>query len=64
MRISPLVGSIIRLTIRSRVVLPDPDGRTSTVMRPPSAVRSVAETATVPSGYVFPTCTKEITRRA
>ena len=35
-RIVPPVGSIIRLIIRSDVVLPQPDGPTNTVMRPAS----------------------------
>ena len=37
-RIRPLVGSIIRLTIRSVVVLPQPDGPTITVILPDGTV--------------------------
>ncbi len=46
----PEVGSIIRLTIRSEVVLPHPEGPTSTVIMPVGASRSSPPTATVPSG--------------
>ena len=35
-RIVPPVGSIMRLIIRSEVVLPQPDGPTNTVIRPAS----------------------------
>ncbi len=48
--IMPSVGSIMRLIIRSDVVLPQPDGPTNTVIRPASTVRSNSSTATVPSG--------------
>lgn len=51
--IRPAVGSIIRLTIRNDVVLPHPEGPTSTVIRPLGATRSIPPsppTATVPSG--------------
>ncbi len=48
--IVPEVGSIILLTIRSVVVLPQPDGPTSTVIRPVGAVRLSPPTAVVPSG--------------
>src|SRR5215207_550607 len=48
--ITPPLGSIIRLIIRSEVVLPQPDGPTNTVILPASTVRSSASTATVPSG--------------
>ena len=50
MWIVPLVGSTMRLIIRSDVVLPQPEGPTNTVMPPSSTVRSSASTATVPSG--------------
>ncbi len=38
MRIRPAVGSIIRLIMRSEVVLPHPEGPTSTVMAPSGMV--------------------------
>ena len=49
-QIVPEVGSIIRLIIRSDVVLPQPDGPTSTVILPDGASSSSSSTATVPSG--------------
>ena len=49
-QIVPDVGSIIRLIIRSEVVLPQPEGPTSTVILPDGASRSSSFTATVPSG--------------
>ena len=49
-QIVPEVGSIIRLIIRSEVVLPQPDGPTSTVIWPDGASSSSSSTATVPSG--------------
>src|SRR3569832_53089 len=58
----PEVGSTIRLTIRSEVVLPQPDGPTSTVIRPDGATRSRPSTAVVPSGYRFTTESDLITR--
>src|SRR4051812_36624138 len=54
-QIFPLVGSIIRLIIRSDVVLPQPDGPTKTVIWPVGATRSRLSTATVPSGYCLVT---------
>src|SRR5918994_2950707 len=42
-------------TIRSAVVLPQPEGPTSTNNSPSSASRSMEETARVPSGYTFDT---------
>ena len=48
--IVPLVGSIMRLIIRSDVVLPQPDGPTSTVILPVGAVRLRPPTAVVPPG--------------
>ncbi len=59
-RMRPLVGSIIRLIMRSDVVLPQPDGPTKTVICPEGASRSRASTATVPSGYFFVTDSKRI----
>src|SRR5215213_4891259 len=58
--IRPEVGSIIRLTIRNEVVLPQPDGPTSTVVAPLGAVRSRPSTATVPSAYALLTPSKRI----
>ncbi len=49
-QIWPDVGSIIRLIIRSEVVLPQPEGPTSTVIFPEAASRLSSSTATVPSG--------------
>src|SRR5262245_3584260 len=60
-RIDPLVGSIIRLIMRSEVVLPHPEGPTKTVMRPASTTRSRLSTATVPSGYFLVTALNSIT---
>ena len=48
--IVPSDGSIIRLTMRRDVVLPQPDGPTKTVIFPSSTVRLRSSTATVPSG--------------
>lgn len=56
----PDVGSIIRLTIRSVVVLPQPEGPTSTVIRPCGTVRLSSSTATVPSAYRFVTSANRI----
>src|SRR5882757_5708292 len=61
-RIRPPVGSIMRLIIRSDVVLPQPDGPTNTVIRPASIVRSSLLTAIVPSGYCLVTAWNSITR--
>src|SRR5215468_8317031 len=60
-QIRPVVGSIIRLTIRRLVVLPHPDGPTSTVICPDGATRSTPSTATVPSGNLFVTPSNRIT---
>src|SRR5690242_11409994 len=60
MRMRPPVGSIIRLIMRSDVVLPHPDGPTSTVILPVGAVRLSASTATVPSGYSLVTDSNRI----
>src|SRR5437764_1458084 len=54
-KIRPVVGSISRLTIRIVVVLPHPDGPTSTDTSPRATSRSRECTATVPSAYVLPT---------
>src|SRR5262245_1656411 len=47
--IEPELGSTIRLTIRNDVVLPHPDGPTSSVICPCAATRSSPATATIPS---------------
>ena len=46
----PPVGSIIRLIIRSVVVLPQPDGPTSTVILPVGITKERSPTAVVPPG--------------
>ena len=58
--IVPEVGRIIRLIIRRDVVLPQPDGPTSTVILPLGASRLRWSTATVPSGNFFVTPSKAI----
>src|SRR5689334_22808978 len=57
----PDVGSTIRLTIRSEVVLPQPEGPTRTVIRPDGATRSSPSTAVVPPGYRLTTESNLIT---
>ena len=47
---APWVGSIIRLIIRSEVVLPQPDGPTNTVICPVGISMVRSSTAWVPSG--------------
>ena len=59
--IRPLVGSSIRLTIRSVVVLPQPDGPTITVILPDGTVRLRSSTAVVPSRKVLLTDSNSIT---
>jgi hypothetical protein len=49
-RIVPAVTSSRPATIRSSVVLPQPEGPTSTISAPSSIVRSTDRTACVPSG--------------
>ena len=44
-----MVGSMIRLIIFMVVVLPQPEGPTSTVSSPAAKVRSSSATPTVPS---------------
>src|SRR4051812_4785415 len=56
----PLDGSISRLIIFSAVVLPQPDGPTSTVSSPAANVRSSSATATVPSAYTLLTPSRRI----
>src|SRR6476619_7047411 len=58
----PWVGSIIRLTMRRLVVLPQPEGPTSTVILPVGAVRLSSSTATVPSGNCLVTASNRIMR--
>ncbi len=50
-QIVPEVGSIMRLIMRKEVVLPQPDGPTSTVICPEGATRLRPFTAMVPSPY-------------
>ena len=50
MRTWPELGSIIRLIIRSRVVLPQPEDPTRTVVLPEGRTKVKSPTATVPSG--------------
>src|SRR5450759_1116094 len=59
-QIRPPVGSIIRLIIRSDVVLPHPDGPTRTVILPVGASNVSSSTAKVPSGYCFETASNRI----
>ena len=59
-QIVPEVGSIIRLTMRSDVVLPHPEGPTRTVIWPVGASRSRSSTAVVPPAYCFETSSKRI----
>ena len=46
--------------MRSRVVLPHPDGPTRTMNSPSRMLISTPRTASVPSGYVFPTVLSSI----
>jgi len=48
-RMRPDVGSIIRLIMRNVVVLPHPEGPTSTVMLPSGTSSDRSSTAVVPS---------------
>ncbi len=58
--IVPRVGSIIRLTIRRHVVLPQPEGPTNTVILPVGAVSDRSSTAVVPSGNCLVTASNRI----
>src|SRR5581483_10491201 len=60
MRISPDVASSRPPTIRSTVVLPEPDGPTRTRNSPSATSRSSAETATAPPGNSLVTPAKTI----
>src|SRR5919202_357009 len=53
-RMRPVVGSMIRLTIFIVVVLPQPDGPTSTDSSPAAKVRSSSATPTVPAADEAP----------
>ena len=59
-QIVPDDGWIIRLIIRSEVVLPQPEGPTKTVIFPEAASRLRSSTATVPSGYRLVTWSNRI----
>src|SRR5262249_9480450 len=59
----PLVGSISRLTMRSNVVLPQPDGPMSTVISPGGISSESSRTASVPPGNCLVTRSSRITRR-
>ncbi len=62
MKMCPAVGSMSRLIIRRVVVLPQPDGPTSTQISP-STISSVrASTATFPVSYCLVTASSEIMR--
>src|SRR4051794_16028402 len=60
MRISPSVMSSSPATIRSTVVLPQPDGPTSTMNVPSGISRSKSLTASVPSAKTFRTLSRTI----
>src|SRR6266508_2114416 len=60
---TPSVRSIVRLIIRSEVVLPQPEGPTNTVILLLGAWSERPLTATVPSGYRFVTSLNSIIRR-
>src|SRR3954471_14674364 len=55
-RTTPSLMSSSPATIRSAVVLPHPDGPTSTMNSPSAMSRSSRSTAVVPSGNCFETC--------
>ncbi len=63
MLIRPDVGSIIRLIIRSNVVLPQPEEPTKTVVWCDGSTRLKSSTATVPSGNCLDTDSNSIIRR-
>src|SRR5690606_31080572 len=50
---SPLVGSTMRLIMRSSVVLPHPDDPTNTVVLREGSTRLKSSTASVPSGNLL-----------
>src|SRR3954453_20500285 len=58
----PEEGRIIRLIMRRDVVLPQPEGPTSTVILPLGASKLRSSTATVPSGNFLVTPSKAIMR--
>ena len=55
-----MLGSMMRLIIFIVVVLPQPEGPTSTVSSPAANVRSSSRTAVVPSGYTLLTPSRRI----
>src|SRR4051812_28877639 len=57
-RTSPALMSSRPATMRSAVVLPQPDGPTNTMNSPSSTRRSSPRTAGVPSGYTFVTSSR------
>src|SRR5258706_1590475 len=57
----PLVGSMSRLTIFMVVVLPQPDGPTSTQISPSGTSRVRSSTATLPLPKRFVRCSSRIT---
>jgi hypothetical protein len=58
--IRPLVRSMVRLIIRSEVVLPQPEGPTNTVISLLGIRSESVSTATVPSGYCLVTSSNSI----
>lgn len=60
----PDVGSIIRLIMRSAVVLPLPEDPTKTVSLPVGTVRLSRSAAAVPSANTLLTLSKTITSRS
>src|SRR2546423_1986300 len=62
-RIRPDDGSMSRLIMRRIVVLPHPDGPTSTQTSPSGTSSDRSATATRPVGYCFRTDSRRITRR-
>src|SRR5580765_4213365 len=57
---SPLVASSRPAAMRSTVVLPEPDGPTTTMNSPSAISRSSSSTAFVPPGKAFVSCLKSI----
>ena len=52
----PALGVSSPAIMRSAVLLPQPDGPTSTMNSPSAMARSTPRAATCPLGYVFHTC--------
>jgi hypothetical protein len=61
---TPLVMSSSPATIRSAVVLPQPDGPTRTMNSPSPIARDNASTAFVPSGYTLLICSNATPAKA